>query len=161
MMRQRGFGIVWAIVLVVVLAAMGAAALRFSSTQQTTSANDAVGAQVYFAAVSAAEWGAAQVVAGSAPPDTSACTAGWLFAATDVPGAPIWVTVECARAPTSNQFCDGGEAIVTYRIVATACSQTAVAGQCPRNDTTATQPGYLERQVVATARWTRASNDCL
>lgn len=167
MRRQTGFGFLWAIVLLVVLAALGTAALRFASTQNFTAANDAVGVQVYFAAVSGTEWGAARVTNPSltAPPAESDCTRAWSFpnavpgAPPDaVPGAPIWVKVECERTPTSGFFCDGSEAIVTYHIKATACSPVA-DGTCPRTDATALLPGYVERQVVATVRWKKPDYD--
>lgn len=158
----RGFGILWAILVLVVLAALAAGALRLTATQQTTYANDAVGAQLYFAAMSGVEWGVQQAAAGAAPPDSSACTREWLFAGSDVVGAPIWVTVACMRTPNPpDYFCDGGHAIVTYRITATACRPVSVAGGCPRNDAAATQLGYAERVVSASTRWMRAEPSCL
>jgi len=156
MRRQTGFGILWAILLLVVLAALGTAALRFASTQNFTAANDAVGVQVYFAAVSGTEWGAARVVSSATPPDVSECTGNWRFPDA-VPGAPIWVKVECTRTPESVFFCDGGEALVTYQITATACSPVT-DGTCPRTDATALLPGYVEREVVATVRWSQANH---
>lgn len=158
----RGFGILWAILVLVVLAVLAAGALRLTATQQTTYANDAVGAQLYFAAVSAVEWGVQQAVTGATPPDPSVCTREWLFAGSGVVGAPIWVTVTCTRTPNpTDYFCDGGNAIVTYRITATACSPVSLAGGCPRNDAAATQLGYAERVVSASARWMRAEPSCL
>ncbi|GAB6050288.1 hypothetical protein JCM16106_11340 [Hydrogenophilus islandicus] len=168
MRRQTGFGILWAILLLVVLSALGTAVLRFASTQNVTAANDAVGVQVYFAAVSGTEWGAAQVVSSATPPDVLECTGNWPFpdavpgAPPDaVPGAPIWVKVECERTPANDIFCDGGEALVIYLITATACSPVA-DGTCPRTDATALLPGYVERQVVATVRWRKENyRDCI
>jgi len=55
--RQRGFSVIAAIFLLVVLAALGAFMLTFSTVQQTTGTQDLQGARGYQAARSGVEWG--------------------------------------------------------------------------------------------------------
>lgn len=55
---QRGFALASAIFLLVVLAALGAAMLTFSSAQHVGSAMDVQGARAYQAARAGIEWGA-------------------------------------------------------------------------------------------------------
>jgi MSHA biogenesis protein MshP len=62
---QRGFAMVTAIFLLVVLAALGAAMLTFSSTQHAGSAMDVQGARAYQAASAGIEWGAYQALRNS------------------------------------------------------------------------------------------------
>jgi MSHA biogenesis protein MshP len=54
---ERGFSLVSAIFLLVVLAALAAAIVNVSTTQHTASALDVLGAQAYQAARAGAEWG--------------------------------------------------------------------------------------------------------
>jgi MSHA biogenesis protein MshP len=57
----RGFAIVAAIFLLVVLAALGAFMLHFSSIQQLTSAQDVQGSRAYWAARAGLEWAASKI----------------------------------------------------------------------------------------------------
>lgn len=59
---QRGFSIVSAIFLLVVLSALGAFMLTFSNVQQMTSAQDLQGSKAYQAAKAGIEWGAYQIL---------------------------------------------------------------------------------------------------
>jgi MSHA biogenesis protein MshP len=56
--RQTGFSLVTAIFLLVILAALGAAMVRFSGAQQTTVAMDIQSARAHQAARAGIEWGA-------------------------------------------------------------------------------------------------------
>ena len=67
--RQRGFTLVTAIFLLVVLAAMGAFMVSISGTQHFTSLYALQGAKAYHAAKSGIEWGLANAIAGT-------CTTG-------------------------------------------------------------------------------------
>lgn len=62
---QRGFALATAIFLLVVLAALGAAMLTFSSTQHAGSAMDVQGARALQAARAGIEWGAYQALRGA------------------------------------------------------------------------------------------------
>jgi MSHA biogenesis protein MshP len=58
---QRGFAIMSAIFLLVVLAALGAFMVTFSNTQHITSAQDVQGSRAYWAARAGLEWGLAGI----------------------------------------------------------------------------------------------------
>lgn len=58
---QRGFAIIAAIFLLVVLAALGAFMVTFSNTQHLTSAQDVQGSRAYWAARAGLEWGIAGI----------------------------------------------------------------------------------------------------
>jgi len=60
--KCSGFSLVTAIFLLVVLAALGAAMVRFSGAQQTTVAMDIQSARAYQAARAGIEWGAYQAL---------------------------------------------------------------------------------------------------
>lgn len=64
-LAQRGFALATAIFLLVVLAALGAAMLTFSSTQHVGSAMDVQGARAYQAARAGIEWGVYQALRGA------------------------------------------------------------------------------------------------
>ena len=59
---QRGFSLVAAIFLLVILSALGVFMLSISTMQQTTSTQDLLGSQAYQAAKAGIEWGAYQVM---------------------------------------------------------------------------------------------------
>ena len=65
---QRGFSIVSAIFILVILASMGAAMLTFSNVQQTTSTQDLQGIRAYQAARAGMERGINQVLRVPPPP---------------------------------------------------------------------------------------------
>ncbi|MDO9365876.1 MAG: hypothetical protein Q7T58_06020 [Methylotenera sp.] len=60
---QRGFAIIAAIFLLVVLAALGAFMVTFSNTQHLTSAQDVQGSRAYWAARAGLDWGIAGTTA--------------------------------------------------------------------------------------------------
>src|SRR5450759_682946 len=59
---QRGFSLVSAIFLLVVIAALGTFAVTLSTTQQQSAALDVLGSRAYQAARAGIEWGAYQVL---------------------------------------------------------------------------------------------------
>ena len=132
---QRGFSIVSAIFLLVVLGGLGAAMLTFSSAQHTSSAQDMQGTRAYHAARAGIEWGAFKLlnpVAGCFAPNPTSF----------VPPAPtlssFTVTVTCEAFTASG--------VTVHRIQSTACNQPA-AGSCPG---TAGGISYIERQLQVT-----------
>ncbi len=131
---QRGFTAISAIVILVVLVALGAFIVNVSTNQQIGSALDVQGVRAYEAARAGIEWGLYQQLR------NSSCAGATSF----VPPAPTLatytVTVSCVATPGTN----GGP--VTYTVVSTACNQPA-AGACP-NPT----PGqrYVERRLDVT-----------
>ena len=77
--RSRGFALVSAIFLLVVLAALGAFIAVVSTTQQIGSALDLQGAKAYQAARAGIEWGSYQVWALNPARNTGACPAATSF----------------------------------------------------------------------------------
>jgi MSHA biogenesis protein MshP len=131
--RQRGIGIVTAIFLLVVLAALGVAMVSIFTAQQATSALDVMGARGYLAARAGAEWGVhRQRIGGACEPSVS------FPLAPDSSLSAFTVTVACTQV---NQ---PGIDIDRFRVVATACNQPTVAGACPNPSTS---PDYIQRVV--------------
>lgn len=149
-MAERGFSVVSAIFILVVLAALGAFIASISSSQQIGSALDVQGVRAYQAARAGIEWGLYQVqsttaynfsygtppvAVGSANPNDRSCsTANGNF---DVFG--FRVSVSCSDTTDSTY---GGPTV--YKITATACSQPS-GGACP--NTTDPGPLYIERRL--------------
>lgn len=142
--RQRGFTMVSAIFLVVVLAALGAFIVVVSTSQQIGSAMDVQGARAYQAARAGIEWGTYQVwnlnLAGR---NNGVCPADTTFAfpATAATLAGFSVTVTCVA--TVDPGGHGGPTV--YSITAIACNIPAGApATCPG---TASSSGYVERRI--------------
>lgn len=142
--KQGGFGAIAAIVVLVILASLSGAILRFGTTQQLTLAQDIQSASAWQAAKAGTEWGLHQVLqAGGIWRSAAGCSAGpetLDLSAT----AGFRVTVTCA--PTID-YSEGesapgvAQATRGYRITATACN---AAGGCP-NNAAALLPNYVER----------------
>lgn len=130
--HQAGFAIVSAIFLLVVLAALGAFMVTFSTVQHTTSAQDLQGTRAYHAARAGAEWGVYQVV--QTTPASCAGTASVPLGGTL---AGFAVNVQCAAA---GPFNEGGVQSSVYTITSTATSGTVGT------------PTYIERQVQVTVQ---------
>ncbi|GBL44632.1 MSHA biogenesis protein MshP [Sulfuriferula multivorans] len=124
---QRGFAIVAAIFLVVVLAALGAFMLTFSSVQHITSAQDVQGTRAYQAARTGIEWGAYQVLISSSCPLSTSLTAGGTQAG-------FSIVVQCNPFSTT----EGGSTVNMYQIISTASQGTVGSAT------------YVERQLQAT-----------
>lgn len=125
---QGGFAIVAAIFLVVVLAALGAFMLTFSSVQHITSAQDVQGTRAYQAARTGIEWGAYQVLINSNCPSSTTLTAG---------GTQVGfsIVVQCNAFPSTTE---GGNTVNMYQIISTASQGTLGSAT------------YVERQLQAT-----------
>ncbi len=134
--RQRGFSLVSAIFLLVVIAALGAFSLTLSSTQQQSAALDVQGARAYQAARTGIEWGAYQVRQAPAAAFAANCRAGGAaqtFAADTLVNtlAPFTVNVGCVSVPAV----EGGATIWRDTITSIATRGTPGA------------PDYAERQL--------------
>jgi len=145
---QRGFSIVTAIFLIVVLAALGVFIVTVTGVQQSSQALDVQGVRAYQAARAGIEWGAHQVLdpnnslnAGTCSPLNwpVTCAASTNIATLAGSLAPFTVTVTCAEASAT----EGNRDIRMYQLQATACNQPP----CP-NPAPAT--GYVERRISAT-----------
>lgn len=112
--KQRGFSLIMAIFLTVVLGGIAVFIGRVSSMQHHSSALDEEGAMAYQAARAGIEWGVYQAVAGSACANSTLFTLAVPTASSST--VDYTVTVECAHAAAS----EGPATIDVYRITATA-----------------------------------------
>lgn len=131
---QRGFALVTAIFLLVVLAGLGAAIVSVSTMQHVGSALDVQGASAYQAARAGVEWGVYRQLR------NGVCNSAQ---ASFVPTAPLLnvftVTVTC----TPTTYSGATPNITVYQVQSTACNQPS-AGSCPG---TGGGMNYVERQL--------------
>jgi MSHA biogenesis protein MshP len=125
----RGFSLISAIFLLVVLAGLGVAMVSISTVQNTSSALDIQGARAYQAARAGVEWGAYQYLRNSAACNPSVN----IVMPADASLAGFTVTVICTPSNMSG--------ISTAIIRATACNLPN-AGGCPN---TTNRPDYVQR----------------
>ena len=132
---QKGFSLVTAIFLLVVLGGLGAMMMTFFTAQQQSSALDVLGARAYHAARAGIEWGAYQVLQNSGGAFATGCGG----APTDLSGAFLGTlsTFTVSVACTFSTYTDGST-VTVYRL--TAKASRGSAGQAD----------YVERQIEAT-----------
>jgi len=136
---ERGFAIVTAIFLIVILAALAAFAVSVFRVQQAGASLDLMGARAFQAAQAGIDWGAWQVLQNG-----GACAA--ITPLTGLPGVlgEFTVTVTCV---IQGPYTEGGPPTRSvFTLTATACNQPAAGGICP-NPTPL--DGYVERQIRA------------
>ena len=131
---QRGFTLVTAIFILVVLVSLAAATL-ISTSQQLGSAADIQGAKAYQAARAGIEWGVYQVTR------ASTCSASTTFTLTPASLSDFTITVECTP------FTDASTGPTVYRIIATACNRPGTGGSCPNTDAGGPGTNYIERRL--------------
>jgi MSHA biogenesis protein MshP len=145
--RIRGFAIVTAIFILVVLATLGAFIVNVFSAQQIGSALDLEGVRAYQAARAGVEWGIYRVQSsggynfgnGTTSPDPRSCgdfPASFSLAAPTLSG--FTVTVTCDRVAGTS----GGPNV--YLLVSVACNRLT-PGSCP--NTTDPHAYYVERRI--------------
>jgi MSHA biogenesis protein MshP len=136
--RQRGLGVIAAIVVLVILASLAAAIVRFGAVAQSTSAQAVLAARASQAARAGTEWGLYQAFKGSWT--TCSGASQTLDLGTDL---GFRVTVSCdSRSYNEGETAPGtARTVRLYTIDAVACNSTT----CPDN-TRATTPGYVERR---------------
>jgi MSHA biogenesis protein MshP len=133
--RSRGVGLITAIFLLVVIAALAVAMVTVSTTQQPSSARDVQGARAYQPARAGLEWGIFRQV------KQNACDASSSFAMDDTTSLRGFaVTVQCQKqdGPTA--------ALSRWKITASACN-TPAAGACPNPVNSA---DYVQRVMEVT-----------
>jgi MSHA biogenesis protein MshP len=130
--RQRGFSIISAIFLLVVLAGLGAAMVTFSTTQHITASQDLQGSRAYQAARAGMEWGLYQVLTPVAAPGTGSCFAAALPLGGNL--NEFAVQVDCALAVAT----EGSTTLSIYTITSRASAGAVNTGQ------------FVEREVSAT-----------
>lgn len=149
---QRGFTLVSAIFILVVLAALGAFIVVVSTTQQIGSAYDIQGVRAYQAARAGVEWGMYQIWDSNkiSRAGAGACASTTLtFTGTTL--AEFHVTVSCAV--TADPGGVGGPRVFT--VTAVACNQPNADGSCSDGNGTANSsfagsPGFIERRITVT-----------
>lgn len=151
--QLRGFAIVSAIFILVVLAALGAFMVSVSTSQQIGSALDVQGVRAYQAARAGIEWGlyTVQSTAGynfgyaSNDPNQRRCPGGGFVSTDSFNPGPEAATLSAFRVTViCTAVQDGSSGPTVFRIVATACNQPS-GGACPNT----TDPGqfYIERRI--------------
>ena len=135
---QKGFSLVTAIFLLVVLGGLGAMMMTFFTAQQQSSALDVVGTRAYHAARAGIEWGAYQVLRNPGVGFEAACLLG-PTTQNHVAGTFLGTlsTFDVIVACESDIYTDG-TSVTVYSLTATA--SRGGAGQADR----------VERQIVAT-----------
>jgi len=133
--RQRGFSLLVAVFLLIILSSLAAFLVAISTMQQIGATMDLQGSRAYQAARAGIEWGAYQTLTPVAAP---ACpTTTLTFAGTTL--QDFTTTVTCSLTVGDEL----GTAVNVYQITSTACNQSP----CPNSS-----PGqnYVERQLSIT-----------
>jgi len=143
---SRGFSLVSAIFLLVVLAGLGTAILNVATVQHKSSAFDVQGARAYQAARAGIEWGLFHALETTTycNGSTAEATSFALPAATTLAG--FTVTVRCTPTVFDETTTIAvSQAITTREISATACNNPGATG-CPN-----ASPGenYVQRVINA------------
>lgn len=134
---QKGFGIVTAVFILVILALLGVSITFMAGTQRNIVMIDIAGSRAYQAARAGVEWGAYQALRnGSCVASTNLV----LPAGTSL--AEFTATVTCI-ATTANE---GGTTVTLYNIVSNACN-IPTGGACP--NAASNNGTYVERQLTA------------
>jgi MSHA biogenesis protein MshP len=126
---QRGFSLVSAIFLLVVIAALGTFAITLSTTQQQSAALDVLGSRAYQASRAGIEWGAYQVLQNGGCP-----AATQVLAAMPNTLANFSVRVDCSSVAAS----EASATVTIYQLTSTATLGTVAT------------PDYVERQMSVT-----------
>lgn len=148
--RSRGFGAIMAIVVLVLLASLGAIIANVVTVQGYSSSLDLLGSRAYQAARSGLEWAAFKVHdpennnPGPAYTTPYSCTPTVTTPLTGLAEdlADFTVTVVCDSA-TYTEF---GNTVRVFQVTSTACN-IPDSGACPNNTTTSSS--YAERQMRA------------
>jgi len=138
---QRGFSLISAIFLVVVIAALGTFAVTLSTTQQRGIALDVMGTRAFHAARSGIDWGAYQVLNGTVYGTN--CQAGpTAQVVSPLPNtlAGFNVAVGCTAIAydEGTRTVAGGNPLWVYQLVSTATQGTFA------------NPNYIERVISVT-----------
>jgi len=150
MNRQQGFGAIAAIFIVVILAALAAAIVSISTTQQVTSAQDVMSARAWQAARAGNEWGLYKAfrdgVCVAAPGNTLDLSADTGFHVTV--RCESWLYKEGELIDPTTASGTKPKEVRVYQITAVACP----AATCPVTDASAAGIGYIQRtrMVLAT-----------
>jgi MSHA biogenesis protein MshP len=146
--HDRGFSLVTAIFLLVVLSALGAFMVVFTGQQQTALQVDVLGVRAYYAARAGSEWALYRAI----DPDNTIAPGAAAFVPcpegtiNTMGGSLAAFTVVVSCTATVPDPTEAGRTIRVYQITATACNQAS----CPAPSSPAPAAGYVERSVVVT-----------
>lgn len=136
---SKGFSLVSAIFLLVVIAALGTFAVTLSTTQQQSAGLDVTGTRAYQAARAGIEWGAYQVLRNTAGAFATGCQPGpTAQVVTPLPNTLAGFTVNVVCTSSANN--EDAAVVTIYQLTSTAITQGVVAGN----------PNYVERQMSVT-----------
>ncbi|MCX7095380.1 MAG: hypothetical protein NTY50_18295 [Methylobacter sp.] len=133
--HQRGFSLVSAIFLLVIIAALGLFTVTISTTQQQSSAIDVLGSRAYQAAKAGIEWSIYQITNPTIRATCATLVQPIMPAGTQL--SAFTVVVNCS---STGPYLDGTANFSVYELTSTATTAGAVVGSL----------GYLERQVRVT-----------
>ena len=149
---MRGFSVVAALFLLVVLALLGAAIVSVIGVQQASGQLDLLGVRAYHSARAGVEWGARSVLdpdntlnpASCSPPVMPSCPVSPTNLNTLAASLSAFtVTVTCTQTADTTE---GNRSLRVFTVVATACNQPDGGGACPNP---APSGDYVERQLQA------------
>jgi MSHA biogenesis protein MshP len=152
--RQRGFLIIAAVFLVVVLAGLVAYLTSVSTTSQASSAADFNSARAYQAARAGIEWGAYQILInpGAGTYKTACDAANDPLAPTKFDltfGSTLTAFTATVRCSSSAVLTEGASTVKSYRIESNGCNEPTGGGpSCPNVATTSAT--YVERELRLT-----------
>ncbi|UTY59875.1 MSHA biogenesis protein MshP [Massilia sp. erpn] len=148
--KQGGFGVIAAVIILVMLSAFAAAVLRTTSGQQAATNLDIAASNAFQAARAGTEWGLYQALV------LNTCQTNQQLNLAALNG--FTVTVNCSRITIREGETAPGQAEVKtiFTVDAVACN---TAGPCPANASAAT-PDYVERRHMAAACMTATLGAC-
>lgn len=138
----RGFGLVTAIFVLVVLAGLGFALVSLQTTQSKAGALDVQATRAYLAARSGIEWALWRSLRS---PPLACANNSYSFKLPATTLNSFTVTVVCTS--TAIPLADG-TFITTNTLTSTACNAPDGSGNCP-SALAAPGPDYIERRIVA------------
>ncbi|WP_051293745.1 hypothetical protein [Pseudoduganella violaceinigra] len=142
--QLQGFGYIAAIVIVVVLAALGVAAARLSTTQQTGANQDLLSSRAWQAARAGTEWGMYRALRSQNCAAATTINVGNGFNVTVSCASTVFFEGEMEDPANPGAFLPQGK--TSYTITAVACNSAA----CP-DIARVTGLDYTERSRVVTA----------
>lgn len=164
MSPERGFSIIAAIFILVVLAVLAVIIASVTGIQQASSQLDVLGVRAYHSARAGMEWGARMVLDPNNTLNAANCTSGPGGAPvmTSCPASPthlsglpgslasFTVSVTCTQTADTTE---GNRNVRTFTLVSSACNQP---GACPAAPAS---PDYVSRELQATVSkcWDRTA----
>ena len=147
---RRGFALVSAIFVLVVLAGLAVAMVTFTTAQHVSSGLDVMGSRAYQAARAGVEWGLfqrlnPQVSGGASTYCGTPVTNSFALPAGNTL-SPFTVTVSCAITVDSAPL----NPITIRTITSYACNRPDGNGNCPNSSSTS--PDYVQREVQVTVQ---------